>query len=86
MLSDLGFVDIENILLETNEQSAMGRFGLRAVTDRFIVGNDFYIIKQFNSILKFHNDGTFETRSGTAGRGPTEFQAAHDIDCISRSP
>jgi len=71
MLSDLGFVDIENILLETNEQSAMGRFGLRAVTDRFIVGNDFYIIKQFNSILKFRNDGTFETRIGIAGRGPT---------------
>jgi len=79
-LSDLGFVDIEYIPLETNDQSSMGRFGLRAVTDRFIVGNDFYIIKQFNTILMFLNDGTFETRIGTVGRGPTEFQAAHDID------
>ena len=79
-LSDLGFVDIEYIPLETNDQSSMGRFGLRAVTDRFIVGNDFYIIKQFNTILMFLNDGTFKTRIGTLGRGPTEFQGAHDID------
>ena len=27
-LSDLGFVDIEYIPLKTNDQSAMGRFGL----------------------------------------------------------
>jgi hypothetical protein len=79
-LSDLGFVDIEYIPLETNEQSVMGRFGLRAVTDRFIVGNSFYIIKQFNTIWKFRSDGSFETRIGTPGRGPTEFQVAHDID------
>ena len=79
-LSDLGFVDIEYIPLETNEQSAIGRFGLRAVTDRFIVGNSFYIIKQFNAIVKYRDDGSFETRIGTVGRGPTEFQVAHDID------
>lgn len=79
-LSDLGFVDIEYIPLETNDQSSMGRFGLRAVTDRFIVGNGFYIIKQFNAIVKFRDDGSFETRIGTLGRGPTEFQVAHDID------
>ncbi len=79
-LSDLGFADIEYIPLETNEQSTMGRFGLRAVTDRFIVGNSFYIIKQFNAIVKYRDDGSFETRIGTVGRGPTEFQVAHDID------
>jgi len=79
-LSDLGFVDIEYIPLETNEQSAIGRFDLRSVTDRFIVGNNSYIIKQFNTILKFRDDGSFETKVGTLGRGPTEFQVAHDID------
>ena len=79
-LSDLGFVDIEYIPLETNEQSAIGRFDLKVVTDRFIVSKDFYIIKQFNTILKFRDDGSFETRIGTVGRGPTEFQVAHDID------
>jgi hypothetical protein len=79
-LSDLGFVDIEYIPLETNEQSVMGRFGVRVVTDRFIVGNSFYIIKQFNTIVKFWDDGSFVTRIGTTGRGPDEFQVAHDID------
>jgi len=79
-LSDLGFVDIEYIPLETNDKSAMGRFGLRSVTDRFIVGNSCYIIKQFSAILKFRDDGSFVTSIGTLGRGPTEFQVAHDID------
>ena len=79
-LSDLGFFDIEYIPLETTDQSAIGRFGLRSVTDRFIIGDSFYIIKQFNSIVKFRDDGSFETRIGTVGRGPTEFQVAHDID------
>ncbi len=79
-LSDLGFVDIEYIPLETTDQSAIGRFGLRSVTDRFIIGDSFYIIKQFNSIVKFRDDGSFETRIGTLGRGPNEFQVAHDID------
>ena len=79
-LSDLGFADIEYIPLETNEQSVMGHFDVRAVTDRFIVGNSFFIIKQFNTILKFRNDGSFETRIGNEGRGPTEFLVAHDID------
>ena len=79
-LSDLGFVDIEYIPLETNDQSVMGRFGLRAVTDRFIVCDSFYIIKQLNNIWKFRSDGSFETKIGTPGRGPTEFQVAHDLD------
>jgi len=79
-LSDLGFVDIDYIPLETNEQSAIGRFDLRAVTHRFIAGNSFFIIKLFNDIVKFQSDGTFLTRIGTLGRGPNEFEVAHDID------
>jgi len=79
-LSDLGFVDIDYIPLQTNDQSVIGRFDINAITDRFIVGNRFFIIKQFNTIVKFRNDGSFDIRMGTAGRGPTEFQVAHDLD------
>jgi hypothetical protein len=79
-LSDLGFVNIDYIPLQTNDQSVMGRFDINAVTDRFIVGNSFFIIKQFNTIVKFRNDGSFDIRIGTVGRGPNEFQVAHDID------
>jgi|WetSurMetagenome_2_1015567.scaffolds.fasta_scaffold35746_3 hypothetical protein len=79
-LSDLGFEDIDYIPLQTNDQSVMGHFDINAVTDRFIVGNSFYIIKQFNTIIKFRNDGSFDIRIGTVGRGPTEFQVAHDLD------
>jgi hypothetical protein len=84
-LSDLGFVDIDYIPLETNDQSVIGRFGVKAVTGRFIVGNNFYLIKPVNTIWKFRSDGSFETRIGTPGRGPTEFQIAHDIDIDQKS-
>jgi hypothetical protein len=79
-LSDLGFEDIKYIPLETNEKSTLGRFSLRGIADRFIVGNDFYIVKQFNTIIKFRKDGSFVNKIGTPGRGPAEFRVAHDID------
>jgi hypothetical protein len=79
-LSELGFEDIEYIPLETNEKSSLGRFSLRGIADRFIVGNGFYIVKQFNTIIKFREDGSFANKIGTEGRGPSEFQVAHDMD------
>ena len=79
-LSDLGFEDIKYIPLETNEKCTLGRFSLRGIADRFIVGNDFYIVKQFNTIIKFRKDGSFVNKIGTPGRGPAEFRVAHDID------
>jgi len=80
MLSDLGFVDIEYIPLETNDQSVVSHFGLKSVGFKFISCNAFYIIQQYNTILKFRSDGSYVSRIGTIGRGPEEFQMAHDID------
>ncbi len=79
-LSDLGFVDIDYIPLETNDQSVVSHFGLKSVGFKFIACNAFYIIQQYNTILKFRDDGSFVSRIGKIGRGPEEFQVAHDID------
>jgi hypothetical protein len=79
-LSDLGFIDIEYIPLETCEENSIGHFDIRAVTHRFIADNNFFIIKQFNDILLFQTDGSFVSRIGTVGRGPEEYEVAHDID------
>src|SRR4030065_393219 len=56
MLSELGFVDIEYIPLETNDQSVVSHFGLKSVGFKFISCNAFYIIQQYNTILKFRDD------------------------------
>ncbi len=79
-LSDLDFIDIEYIPLETCEDNSIGHFDIRAVTHRFIADNNFFIIKQFNDILLFQTDGSFVSRIGTVGRGPGEYEVAHDID------
>jgi hypothetical protein len=73
-LTDLGFTDIEYFPLETSEQSVI------SFTDnvflgptppiKIVVGEGFYLIQQFNTILKFREDGSFVTKIGTAGRGP----------------
>ncbi len=73
-LSDLGFTDIEYIPLETNEQCLISEI------NEFITGNDFFLIKYFNEILEFRSDGSFVTKIGREGRGPQEFQNAHDLD------
>jgi hypothetical protein len=83
-LTDLGFTDIEYFPLETSEQSVI------SFTDnvflgptppiKIVVGEGFYLIHQFNTILKFREDGSFVTKIGTAGRGPKEFTVAHDIN------
>jgi len=73
-LSNLGFVNIEYIPLETNEYSLVPR-----ILD-IKVDSGFYLIKFFNTILKFQNNGLFVTKIGTEGRGPGEYLFAHDID------
>jgi hypothetical protein len=73
-LSDLGFVDIEYIPLETNEYSMIPRI------NDIKIGNGFFLIQHFNTILKFRTDGSFDTKIGTEGRGPNEFLVAHDVD------
>jgi hypothetical protein len=44
------------------------------------IGNGFFLIQHFNTILKFRTDGSFDTKIGTEGRGPNEFLVAHDVD------
>jgi hypothetical protein len=84
-LSDLGFVDIEYIPLETNEQSMIS--GTDNLIDRYklAIGERFYIIKRFSTILEFQTDGRYTTRIGTIGRGPDEFTAAHDVNINEKS-
>jgi hypothetical protein len=80
-LSDLGCVDINYVPLETNDQSFIsGNFDLMSMGFRIIAGKDYYIVKNFNTIKKFRDDGTFVAKIGKEGRGPDEFLVAHDID------
>lgn len=78
-LTDLGFVDIEYIPLETSESCMLS--GIDDLLDRykFSFGDSTYIIRRFIDILEFNENGKFITRIGTKGRGPTEFTAAHDV-------
>lgn len=81
-LSDLGFVDIKYILLESKDESFICNlndffnYGLYA---KLRVVNDFFLVTCGNKILKFRNDGSFETIIGEKGRGPDEFTNASDI-------
>lgn len=79
-LSDLGFDHIEYVPLETTDQSLMGgRFDLSDPGSRLLIGSDYYIVKQFNTVLKFRNDGSFVARIGTIGRGPNEILNCNDV-------
>lgn len=82
-LSDLGITDIEYIPLETNAQSVFtfsdNVFGWPPPVE-IVLGENFYLIFQNKTILKFQEDGSFDTRIGNVGRGPTEYIVAHDID------
>ena len=79
-LSDLGFIDIEYIPLETNEQSIISGTNDLIGGNKLIVGTGFYLVKYFKTILKFQSNGSFVARIGTLGRGPNEFLVAHDVD------
>jgi hypothetical protein len=78
-LSDLGFDNINYIPLETKEYSLIP--DIREI--KFDTG--FFLIKYFNTILKFQTDGSFISKIGTEGRGPGEFLVAHDIDVDKRN-
>jgi hypothetical protein len=74
LLSNLSPVDVQYIPLESSSLSS-----IRDIEDvKF--GRDFILIKSFNTILKFRNNGTFLTQIGKSGRGPNEFLIAHDFD------
>ena len=79
--SDLGFIDIDYVPLETNEQGLIQRtINLGSSGDKLIVDESYFIIKHYNTILKFRNDGSFVAKIGKEGRGPTEFQTCHDVE------
>jgi len=79
-LSDLGFVDIEYIPMETNEHCMITGSEDLITGNKIIAGNGFFLIQHFTTILKFNKNGSFATRIGTKGRGPNEFLVAHDVD------
>jgi hypothetical protein len=73
-LSDLGFTEVEYIPLETNEKSVFNR-----ITD-LKVGNGFFLVQYYTTLLKFNSNGSFIAKIGTEGRGPNEFTVVHDLD------
>jgi 6-bladed beta-propeller len=82
-LSDLGFVDIEYIPMETNEQSMISGTNDLIDGNKILAGEGVYLSKYGNTILKFQSNGSFVARIGTVGRGPNEFLVAHDVDINS---
>lgn len=82
-LSDLGFVNIEYIPLETNEESMLPNIeglSLNWGSYKILADDNYFILKIWNKILRFRNDGSFVGLVGTEGRGPHEYTVAHDID------
>jgi len=73
-LSDLQFVDIEYIPLESNEHCM-----IQTIID-IEVGDDCFLINALGRILKFQTDGSFINNIGTQGRGPNEFTVVHDVE------
>jgi hypothetical protein len=79
-LSDLGFVDIEYIPLESNEKGMISGTDDLITRNKLVIGERNYLMQRFSTILEFKTDGKFITRIGTVGRGPNEFTAAHDVN------
>jgi hypothetical protein len=84
-LSDLGFVDVQYIPLETNEESVISGAEDIYFPIKIDYGGNFFLLKRYNTILKFNNDGSFVLKIGTEGRGPYEYLLAHDIDIDQRN-
>lgn len=73
-LSELGFRDIEILPLETSDKNPLQRItGIR-------FGNNYILIQDYTTLLKFDNNGHFKTQIGKPGRGPHEFTVLHDFD------
>jgi len=83
-LSDLGFVDIEYVPLETSEASMISAFDIVFFHDyasnKLIAGTDYFLFKNRNKIFKFRNNGTFVKTIDPVGRGPNEILNISDLD------
>jgi hypothetical protein len=85
-LSDLGFVDVEYIPLETNEQSLISGIGdIFHSNSVIITGDGYFLLKHYKIILKFQGDGSFVSRIGTVGRGPNELTYVDDVNIDKES-
>jgi hypothetical protein len=78
-ISELGFEDITYIPLETKDNC------LIPIIMDIKIGNNFFLVQCFTTILEFRIDGSFVTKIGTAGRGPNEFLVAHDLEIEPRN-
>jgi len=82
-LSDLGFTDIEYIPFETSDQSLISGNDDVFSPIEIVAGSNYYLIKRFTTIVKFFENGSFQTRIGKVGKGPGEYTVAHDIEINS---
>jgi hypothetical protein len=85
-LSDLGFIDIEYIPLETNDQCLISLSSgfTRNFGDYGIFASDGgYLFRSYNTLFRFRDDGSFVASIGKEGRGPNEFDVIHDVDINS---
>jgi len=78
-LTDLGFIDISYIQFETKDSSLFSCTNNLIAGGKLIVGYGFFIVKCANDIIIFKSNGLFERKIGKVGRGPDEYQVAHDI-------
>ncbi len=83
-LSDLGFVDIEYIPLETSTQSLISGIDLVFFNEysinKIIPGDGYFIVKNGERVLKFRDNGSFIASIGKIGRGPNELNQIEDLD------
>jgi len=83
-LSDLGFVDIEYIPLETKEESLISEINTVFYNEwsinKILSGDGYFVIKNGKRVLKFKENGLFVTNIGRIGRGPDEINNIEDLD------
>lgn len=80
-LSELGFDDIEYVPLETNDQSLIqNKYSAINGYDEIIAYDDYYLIRNYETILKFGMNGAFISKIGNAGRGPGEYLSCYDVE------
>ena len=73
-LSELGFIDVLYIPLETVNEGIINKI------NEIKCDNASFILHYYNDILKFDANGLLKCRIGKEGRGPGEFITAHEID------
>jgi hypothetical protein len=84
-LTDLNFSEIEYIKLETTDSFFITCGNHPLASGQLIVCDSFYLIQCGNDVLLFKENGLFERKIGTVGRGPDEFTVAHDVQYDERS-